>query len=150
MLRIELILILLPAIKSLSCPNYRDYSGDTVACVSSCPAGSNLRNNKCLASNQYLVGDEVHLCENGWANPLNSICCPKTHYIASLNNTAICAKCNTRPYSRGRICCPGSHYADLSGSIMKCTPLGTGPCPTITMKSQFHVCCPSGMFYNID
>ena len=151
MLCIGLMLIVLTRINCLSCSNYRDYSGDMVRCASTCPAGSNLRNNRCLAANQYLIGEEVHLCERGSVNALNSVCCPETHYIASLANSNFCAKCNTRSYFNGRICCPGSHYADLTtSSSPKCTPLTTGPCRSLTIKSLFQVCCPAGLFYSID
>ena len=151
MLCIGLILIALPAINCLSCTKYQDYTGDTVKCASTCPAGSNLRNNKCLTSNQYLIGEEVHMCERGWVDSQNSVCCPESHYIASFSNSSFCAKCNTRPYLAGRICCPGSHYADLTNSSNpKCTPLGTGPCSGLTIKNRFQVCCSGSNFYSLD
>ncbi len=62
MLCISLILIVVPAIKALSCPNFYDYSKDTVQCVTSCPSDSTIKNNKCLNKKQYMIDQEVHLC----------------------------------------------------------------------------------------
>lgn len=53
---INLILILLPAVRSLSCPNFYDYTGDTVTCKQSCPQGAKVKDNKCLMGNQYVIG----------------------------------------------------------------------------------------------
>lgn len=150
MVCISLILILLPLAHSLSCPTFTDYTGDTVGCVSACPGGANPINSKCLRSNQYQIGAEVHQCERGWVDSQSSICCPKSQYIVMVGSTPSCARCPTRTYANGRLCCPGSHYADLTNSATpKCMPLGTGPCGDISIKNMLQVCCGSGNFYSI-
>jgi hypothetical protein len=150
MLCISLILIVVPAIKALNCPNFYDYTKETVQCATVCPSDSNTKNNKCLAKSQYLIGQEVHLCERGWVDSQNSICCSRDQYISTVDNIASCAQCNTRPYLNGKICCPGSYYADLSNADSpKCTPIGSGLCGSITMRKLFKVCCPSGFFYSL-
>lgn len=53
---INLLLILLPAVRALSCPNFYDYTSDTVTCRQSCPAGTKIKDNKCLQNNQYVIG----------------------------------------------------------------------------------------------
>jgi hypothetical protein len=147
---LALILILLPTVTLLQCSTYYDYTGDTVLCKSACPPSSRLQGNKCLLKTQYLMGNSVQLCQRGWVDDNNSICCPKTYYISLENNAASCLRCHTRVYGTGRICCPGSHYADFSTQEAgKCTPMGMGACGELTMKSMFKVCCPNGLFYNI-
>jgi hypothetical protein len=152
MLYLNLILILLPSIEALSCSNLYDYTGDTIKCTASCPPGSKLvNNNKCLSNNQYLLDQEVHLCNRGWVDYKNTVCCPQSNFIYISNNIASCQKCETRVYLKGTLCCPASQYADLT-NINKpiCTPLGTGLCNNLTMKNIFQVCCPSGQFYSIE
>lgn len=146
-----LILILLPAARALDCTNFYDYTGDTIQCKQSCPSSANVKDSKCLLKTQYLIGQDVHLCDRGWVDSSNTVCCPKKYYISTNNNTIACAKCHTRVYANGKLCCPGSHYADLSlQDSLKCTPLGSGNCGDISLKSIFKVCCPSGMYYSIE
>ena len=49
MLSFGILLILVPLTKSLACPNYVDYTGNTVQCSATCPPGTKLYNNKCLS-----------------------------------------------------------------------------------------------------
>lgn len=148
---INLLLILLPAVRGLSCPSFYDYTSDTVACRQSCPAGAKIKDNKCLQNNQYVIGQEVHLCERGWVDDASSICCPRTHYPTTYNNQSACARCHTRVFGNGKICCAGSYYADFSNqNNPTCTSIATGSCATINMRSIFKVCCPSGMFYHLE
>lgn len=72
-----LILILLPSLNALACPNLYDYTADTVRCSAACPPNSKLKDNKCLLSNHYTIGQSVYNCDRGWVDSLNTVCCRK-------------------------------------------------------------------------
>ena len=144
-------MIALPAALSLSCSSFYDYSGNTIACKPACPSGSYQGENKGLAPNRHTFSGEEHTCDLGWNNSGRTLCCKRDHYILNYNGTDTCQRCMGYVYANGKLCCPGSTYADFTaGSAGVCRPMGSGNCSTITMRSLFRVCCPSGQYYHLE